>query len=114
MTDSEFQTELAALFERDDKVFRADGDAFAAGIERKLRQRMWMRRAVLAGAMLCGGLFAGLNAPDMLGQFEQFIASGEALIKEAQNGDTGIPVRTRVLVFAALLSTLAVFSTERI
>ena len=114
MTDSDFQTELAALFEREDKVFRADGDAFTAEIERKLHQRLWMRRAVLAGAVLCGGLFASLTAPDMLGQFEQFIASGEALIKEVKNSDTDIPIRTYVLLFAALLSTAAVFSAERI
>ena len=114
MTDDKFQAELAGLFEREDKTLRADGAVFVAKIERKMAQRLWARRAVLSGAVLIGGGIAMAQMPAMLSQIDQYIGVGETAMGEVAKGITSLPEYIGVLLLAAMLSTLAVFSTDRV
>lgn len=113
MAHDQIEVELTGIFADQDKALRGDGEAFVASVNRKLTRRIWVRRLSLGGAMLVGGVVAGTNAPELVGQAGAFIRSGNASVAALMGGVSGVSERLLGLILIAAISTLAVFSSDR-
>ena len=114
MAMDKFDDELAAMFEAEDASLRADADIFERRIDLAIGRKLLMRRLVLAGATMIGGLVAGAQLPDILLQINSYGGFGLSVFDDAAEHIKGQSLMMVMIGVAALGSMVTLLSAERI
>jgi len=114
MTTEDFHDELSVLFEADDAELMASGEAFAMRVDRGIGRRHLLRRVVLTGATLIGGLVAGTQVPEVLMQMNAYGLEELPLFDGVAEQMQGQYMWYFIAGFAALVSTVTLLSQDRI
>lgn len=114
MATRDFDEDLTALFAGDDAPLATDAEAFAASVDRRIGRQQMLRRGVLTGATLVGGLIAGTQVPFILRQMSSYGGVDLSTLDSVAQQMHGQPGWLLAIAFAAFVSTATLLSHDRI
>jgi len=114
MAADKFDDDLQALFAADDTSLDSEAADFVRRVDRAIGRRLLMRRLVLTGATMLGGLVAGAQIPDVLDQLNAYGGFGVSVFGDAAEYLKGQSLLMVMIGVAAIGSTLTLLSAERI
>jgi len=114
MAIDRFDEDLAAMFEAEDALLEGESEGFGRRVDRAIGRQLFVRRLVLAGATMIGGLVAGAQIPDILQQINTYGGFGLSVFDDAAEHIKDQSLMIIMIGVAAIGSTLTLLSAERI